>query len=104
MANSVTYFAQGSNFTVKRGQGYLYGLHIVPRGGSGTVVVADLAEAGATGFDLSNPSTVSRPLVVSGPFALPSTEEFDLYTHGRNYEQGLSVAFTSTLSVTLFYE
>ena len=104
MANSITYFAQGSNFTVKRGQGFLYGLHVVPRGGSGTLVVADLAEAGAAGFDLSNPSTVSRPLVVSGPFALPSTEEFDIYTHGRNFEEGLSLSFSSTHSVSVFFE
>ena len=92
------YFSTASTHNVFRGQGTYYGFSVNPVAG-GTVVIADLADAGATVDIHSVASTVES----YGTFPA-SPVPVNVPAPGVHLQHGLTVAFTSTMKVTAYYD
>ena len=100
----VALFSAPSSHLVTTGPGQYYGMTINPVAGS-TVVIADTANLGHQP-DLGIPSTaanVAGAIQVLGPFpANPATVHID--GESSTFTDGLSLAYTSTVTVTVFYD
>ncbi len=100
--NSVTYFSTASTFLAKRGPGTVYGYQIGAPAAGGTVVIADLVDAGAAP-NLGVPSTYG-PNVISATTLPASPQPLDVFLHGRRFNSGLTVSITSTQTVTVHFD
>jgi len=100
---SKTFFAStGSTYLVKSGVGTFYGITVNPVAGS-TFVVADSADLGAAGPDFNLAVSTTSTIMKAGVYpANPVAAHFD--AHGFQYENGLSVSFTSTANAVLAYD
>jgi len=97
-----TYLSTASTHNIFRGTGVYYGMHVTPAQG-GTVVIMDVRDAGATAINISNPSTAVNPKGYFGQFASsPPPATVDGY--GLRIQDGLTVAFTSSMKVTVYYD
>ena len=92
-----------STWLIKSGTGTVYGYTVGNPASGGSVVVADLLDAGATP-NLGIPSTFGPGLISSvGPFPA-SSAPLDVSTYGRRLTNGLTVSLTSTTSVFVHYD
>jgi hypothetical protein len=91
-----------STHNVFRGDGTYYGMSISPAAG-GTIVLADLADAGATAPNINNPVGISGAFEAYGPFAASPPPD-SVRGYGTRIANGLTVAFTSTMRVTVYYD
>src|SRR3990167_5475363 len=97
-----TFFSTASTHNLFRGDGTYYGVSVSPAAG-GTVVLADLADAGATALNLNDPAGISGVFEAYGVFPA-SPSPFSLEGHGTALRNGLTLAFTSTMKVTVYYD
>jgi hypothetical protein len=97
-------FSAPSTHLVVSGAGAYYGLSISPAAG-GTVVLADTVDIGHAP-ELSTPSSsgdVPGALLVLGPWPanpVPAYIEAEVLP----FADGLSISYTSTISVSVFYD
>ncbi len=101
MAKS-TFLSSASTYNIIRRTGTFYGLTITPVAGS-TVIVADLADQGATGPNFNAPSGVTGAFMALGPWpadGIPRTYR----AFGKQVSAGITVAYTSTAYITVHYD
>lgn len=101
MAKSA-FLSVASTHNVMRRTGTFYGLTLTPAAGS-TVIVADLANQGATGPNFNAPTGVTGVFEVLGPWpadGVPRTYR----AFGKQVSAGLTVAYTSTTYITVHYD
>lgn len=100
---SKTYFlSAASTYLLKSGPGTVYGYTVGDPAAGGTVVVADLLNAGATPH-INIPSTFGPALISSVKFPA-SPQPVSISTFGRSFTDGLTVAITSTQGISIHYE
>jgi hypothetical protein len=97
-----TLLSSASTHSVFTGTGTYYGI-TASRGAGGTVVVADLLDAGATALDLNDPSGISGALLALGPAAAAVPADF-VGGAGVQITNGLTVSYTSTTNVTVHFD
>jgi len=96
-----TFLSTASTHNVFRGDGTYYGMSVSPAAG-GTVILADLADAGAPGLNLNAPAGISGIFEAYGVFpASPPPATLD--GHGLGISDGLTLAFSSTMKITVYY-
>ena len=96
------FLTTASTHNVLRRAGTFYGVTISPVAGS-TVVIADLADQGATGPNMNSPTSMTGAFMALGPFPA-SPNPITVRGFGTSVVNGITVAITSTPSVTLFYD
>ena len=97
-----TFLSTASTHNIFRRAGTFYGLTISPVAGS-TVAIADLADQGATGPNMNSPTSMTGAFMFLGPFPA-SPNPLTVRAFGIQIVNGMTVAITSTSSVTVFYE
>jgi hypothetical protein len=98
-----TLFSTASTHNVFRGTGTYYGVSITAPVAGGTVVLADLADAGATELNLNNPAGITGAFEAFGPLAA-SPPPTNLPGYGVRVTAGLTVAYTSSTRVTVYFD
>lgn len=101
MAQSTVTYSAASTFLAKRGPGTVYGYTVGSPAAGGTVVLADLLDLGAAP-NFGIPSTFG-PNVISQVILPASPQPLDIPTYGRRFSN-LTVAFSSTQTVTVFFD
>ena len=94
--------SNASTYTVFAGSGTYHGL-TARRVAGGTVVIADLANAGATPLNLNAAASISGAKVVMGPAAANAQSTF-ISGHAMRMSAGLTIAFSSTTNATVHYD
>jgi len=97
------FLTTASTHNIIRRAGTFYGLTMTPVAGS-TVIVADLADQGATGPNMNSPSGMTGAFMALGPFPA-SPNPLTVRAFGTQVVNGLTVAISSTpVAVSLFYD
>lgn len=102
MAQKTYYLSAASTFLLKSGPGTVYGYTIGDPAAGGTVIVADLLNAGAAPHN-NIPSTYG-PSVMSVVKFPASPQPLSVPLYGRPFSNGLTVSITSTQGVTIHYD
>lgn len=92
-----------STWLLKAGAGTVYGITVGNPATGGSVVVADLLDAGATP-NLGLPSTFGPGLIAVSQSFPANTPPFTLNTSGYHFVNGLTVSLTSTVGVTVQFD
>lgn len=98
---STTLLSVASTHGVLTAPGTYYGITVAPAA-DGTVILADLADAGSTPIDFALANAVSGAFAVL-TFSAAGNSTF-IPAHRVRLTNGLTVAFTSTVDVTVHYD
>ena len=102
MSQKSAYYSAASTFLVKAGPGTVYDLLIGDPAAGGTVVIADLLNAGASP-NLGIPSTFG-PAVISVVKFPASPQPVSVSTFGKSFTDGLTVSIASTQGVHVYFD
>jgi len=102
MPAKTVYYSAASTFLAKSGQGTVYGFTVGDPAAGGTVVIADLLNAGANP-NLGIPSTFG-PAVISVVKFPASPQPVSVSTFGKSFTDGLTVSIASTQGVHVYFD
>lgn len=102
MASRTVTYSAASTFLAKSGTGTVYGYTVGSPAAGGTVVIADLLNLGAVP-NFGIPSTFG-PQVISQVIFPASPQPSDFTTYGRKFTDGLTVAISSTQTVSVHFD
>jgi hypothetical protein len=97
-----TLLSTASTHNIFRGDGTYYGMTVTPAAG-GTVVLMDIADAGATAVNINSPAAALNPFVYFGQFP-SSPPPASITGYGVRIANGLTCSFTSSMKVTVYYD